>query len=62
MKKRFEKAERKQFAQQARGKDEWDREYDLGKQRKLKRRKADSNTGWGKTATVQKHSYSDQFQ
>ena len=61
MKRRFQKAERKQFAQQSREKDKWDKEYDRGKQRKTNRRTAMRKEGWGKTATMQSGSMSDRF-
>ena len=37
-KQRYIKAQGKQFEQQKRGKDEWDKEYDAGKKRKIRKK------------------------
>ena len=61
-KKRLQKAERKQFEQRERKRDEWDAEYDRGKQRKTNRKRAMGKDGWSKAAKVKAGSMSDRFQ
>ena len=61
LKKRFEKAENKQFMQKQRKKDILDKEYDMGKQRKSRKNTAFGGNTWSKATSLKQGSMSDKF-